>query len=156
MRRAVSTGTTCYTIYADIASAFYSVVTNLVAGRGSEISDEGFRDLTSRLNLLPGELQALRAHLDEPASLASTGASAWLQSITERMSTHNWFLLKGDEVPVATMRGTRPGSSFADLVFAMLIPKILKCRDSLRGDSQRSVAPGTAKEPLSPARLVRP
>eukprot|EP00439_Symbiodinium_sp_Y106_P026652 s5347_g3.t1 len=36
------------------------------------------------------------------------------------MSCNNWFVVKHDTVPVATMRGTRPGSSFADVVFALL------------------------------------
>ena len=141
VRHAVSRGTACYTIFADIASAFYSVVTSLVAGHRADMSDQEFQTLTRQLNLAPGELQALRDGLSEPAAMDTMGATPWLQSVTERMSANNWFLLKEDSIPAATQRGTRPGSSFADLVFAMLIPKILARRDSFRGNHHHGVPP---------------
>ena len=49
-------------------------------------------------------------------------------------------MMQNDTVPVNTARGTRPGSSFADLVFAILVPRVLHERDQLR-DSTFSSAP---------------
>ncbi|CAE7235584.1 unnamed protein product, partial [Symbiodinium necroappetens] len=141
IRRATSQGQASFVIFADIASAFYSVVTHLVAGHQEGFSDQDFSRLTHKLNITPGELEALREHLQAPDAMSSAGATPWLQSVTERMSQNNWFLLKDDDTPVVSMRGTRPGSSFADLVFALLVPKILALRDSLRGFEARSEAP---------------
>ena len=45
------------------------------------------------------------------------------------ISADNWFMLAQDTVPVATARGTRPGSSWADILFGLLLPRILLCRD---------------------------
>ena len=141
IRRATSQGQASFVIFADIASAFYSVVTHLVAGHHEGFSDQDFSRLTHKLNITTGELEALRGHLQAPDALTSAGATPWLRSVTERMSQNNWFLLKDDDTPVESMRGTRPGSSFADLVFALLVPKILALRDSLRGTGTRSEAP---------------
>ena len=51
----------------------------------------------------------------------------------------------GDSVPVATKRGTRPGSSFAGLVFfALRVPKIiLTLRDEMRNASHAVSHPPT-------------
>ncbi|CAE7388909.1 unnamed protein product [Symbiodinium microadriaticum] len=141
IRRATSQGQASFVIFADIASAFYSVVTHFVAGHQEGLTDQDFSRLTHKLNLTSGELEALREHLQAPDAMSSAGATPWLQSVTERMSQNNWFLLKDDDTPVESMRGTRPGSSFADLVFALLVPKILALRDSLRGFEAKSEAP---------------
>ena len=88
--------------------------------------------MTAHLHLSDGEVEALRCHLRQPSALEATGAHPWVQGTVARMSAGNWFLLQNDRVPIATGRGTRPGSSFADLVFALLLPRILRVRDTLR------------------------
>ena len=80
-------------------------------------------------------------------------ADPWLEAVTDRMSCQNWFIVKHDSVPVATSRGTRPGSSFADIVFALLVPKVLRSRDAARADthsaSQRPLLPWDGRRTLA-------
>eukprot|EP00439_Symbiodinium_sp_Y106_P043314 s2627_g5.t1 len=119
-------------VLADVASAFYGVVTQLVANSGAQPSDDLVDKLTARLQLEPGDVEALRGHLAEPTALQTAGADPWTDALADRMSCGNWFAVKNDTVPVATYRGTRPGSSFADVLFAILAPRVLRCRDALR------------------------
>ena len=110
----------------------YVCITQFVAGFPTEPAAEDVDRLTAHLHLSDGEVEALRCHLRQPSALEATGAHPWVQGTVARMSAGNWFLLQNDRVPIATGRGTRPGSSFADLVFALLLPRILRVRDTLR------------------------
>ncbi|CAE7664962.1 unnamed protein product [Symbiodinium sp. CCMP2592] len=131
MRVAATRGQTAFVIYADIATAFYAAITQLVATDGATPSD----DLVRRATALPqGDVAELRQRMTKPSAMATALADPWLERITDRMSTGNWFALKNDVVPIATSRGTRPGSSFADVIFALLVPKVLARRDAERAE----------------------
>ena len=54
---------------------------------------------------------------------------------------HNFFVLTGDRQAVATARGSRPGSSWADLVFAEVMARVLRRRDELREAGHASSQP---------------
>ncbi|OLP89546.1 hypothetical protein AK812_SmicGene28997 [Symbiodinium microadriaticum] len=79
---------------------------------------------------------------EEPSALHSAGASAWQESLADRLTDSTWFLLQSDNTPILTTRGTRPGSTAADLLFAMVVKKILHRRDQLlQGTSHGSCTP---------------
>ena len=151
---ATSQGCTSFTLFADIASAFYSAITQLVAGPRPAAGSDTLLRLTRHLRLSDSELTALREHLSHEPAMATAGAHPWIQGTVARMSTDNWFLLQNDDVPVKTGRGTRPGSSFADLVFALLVPKILQVRDRMRNEagnlSQAPAFPWDGERSLAP------
>ena len=69
------------------------------------------------------------------------GASEWLQALTSRLQEDNFFLLRGDNCPVMTTRGSRPGSSWADLIFAVLLGRIIDRRNALREASCQVTRP---------------
>ena len=52
-------------------------------------------------------------------------------------------MVAGDATPVATARGTRPGSSWADILFAFLMPRILRVRDQILAESHHEPQPPT-------------
>ena len=133
-RCASALGLTHFTLFADIASAFYCVVQQLVANWSSRDGSEAIIDDTT----FSAELQQ---HLKEPTALNIGGASAWLEAVTSRLQEDNFFLLRGDSTPVLTTRGSRPGSSWADLVFAALIRRILDRRNELRAASRQLSKP---------------
>ena len=152
-RWACARGLTAFTIFADIASAFYGAITQLVAASGGQPSPDALQRITAKLQLNVGDIEALKRHLAEPSETQHLQADPWLEAVTDRMSCQNWFIVKHDSVPVATSRGTRPGSSFADIVFALLVPKVLRSRDAARADthsaSQRPLLPWDGRRTLA-------
>eukprot|EP00439_Symbiodinium_sp_Y106_P077866 s456_g16.t1 len=138
-RLAAQQGKSSLVLYADIASAFYSAVTQLTAGGGEDLPASLVQRLVASLRLTPEDAASLRSRIYGPTAMAVAGAPAWLESLTDMISSNNWFVLRGDTIPIATARGSRPGSSFADLVFALLVPRILQDRNVRRSETlQRS------------------
>ena len=141
-RVAVAAGKSHFTLFADIASAYYCVVQNLVArweGRAPQSALSAGSTPATALD------DALAGHLQQPTALREGGASTWLEALTESLQSDNFFLLRGDDTAVMTTKGSRPGSSWADLIFAALMRRILNRRDQLRGQ-----APPISATPVLP------
>ena len=130
-RVAIAAGHSHFTLFADIASAYYCVIQQLVAawaGRGANSSL-----VAGDLSLPPAACaEIIQEHIQQPTALRAGGASTWLEALTESFQSDNFFLLRGDDTAVLTSRGSRPGSSWADLIFAALIRRILERRNQLR------------------------
>ena len=131
-RWAASLGLTGFVLFADIASAYYSTVRELIAGRPGA-STEGVPEAAlASLNLSHEDLDRLRAHALEPPALRQAGADAWTEAVSHCVTDGTFFLIRGDTVAVSTHRGTRPGSSWADILFAAVMQRVLRRRDELR------------------------
>ena len=140
-RVAVAAGRSHFTLFADIASAYYCVIQQLVAqwsGRGPHSSLAA--DLRQASMPLSEEITE---HLQEPSAMTTGGASAWLEALTDSFQSDNFFLLRGDTTAVMISKGSRPGSSWADLIFAALIRRILDRRDQLRAACDEVPSPLT-------------
>ena len=120
-----------FVLFADISAAFYSALVQLVAHSPSTTTPEGLQTALKGLALPDEVVDELRAHLQEPSVLSQSSASSWLEHLAAHIGDRNWFVIAGDSVPIATGRGTRPGSSWADVLFALLMPKVLRRRDAL-------------------------
>ncbi|CAE7264709.1 unnamed protein product, partial [Symbiodinium sp. KB8] len=156
-----------FVLFADISAAFYSPLVQLVAHSPSTTSTEGLQTALQGL-ALPGDVtDELRALLQEPSALSQSSASSWLEQLAAHIGERNWFVIAGDSVPIATGRGTRPGSSWADVLFALLMPKVLRKRDALLEamgaapvrptfpwDGTQSLAPCADDCPLCPVEEV--
>ncbi|CAE7613083.1 CYB2, partial [Symbiodinium sp. KB8] len=141
-RVAVAAGHSHFTLFADIASAYYCVIQQLVAkwvGRGKRSS------LTDGMHMSPGETfsDEVAAHLCQPSAMCAGGASTWLEALTDCFQSDNFFLLRGDDTAVMTSKGSRPGSSWADLIFAALVRRILERRNQLRSERDELSSPLT-------------
>ena len=99
-------GRASFTLFADIASAFYSTITELVASRGADSGTPEMSSLQLRLNLHPDDASAILQKLERPSAMQHAGADAWLEAITAAMCTGNWFMLQADNTPVCTAKGT--------------------------------------------------
>ncbi|OLP87581.1 hypothetical protein AK812_SmicGene31189 [Symbiodinium microadriaticum] len=131
-RWAASIGNTGFVLFADIASAYYSAVRELVATKpgtdGESIPDEAL----ANLKLSADDLERLKAHAQEPSAFRQAGADPWTEAISHCMTDGTFFMLRGDTVAMATNRGTRPGSSWADILFATVMQRVLQRRNELR------------------------
>ena len=122
-----SQGTSTVILFADVSAAYYSAVRSLTARR-----DTGPDSVSA-----PLFDSAVQAQLDEPSALSKGGATDWLQALTYDFNDRTWMTLVGDTTQVQTTRGSRPGSSWADLFFGVTVPGILALRDSTRDASPR-------------------
>ena len=78
------------------------------------------------------DFEALRRHVDAGSAMDFERAEPWLQRIATELNCETWMTIAGDgECPIATHRGSRPGSSWADLMFGLLVKRLLLRRDSI-------------------------
>ncbi|OLP98061.1 hypothetical protein AK812_SmicGene19515 [Symbiodinium microadriaticum] len=86
----------------------------------------------ANLSLSSDDVERLRSHVCEPSAFRQAGADPWTEAVSHCITDGTFFLLRDDPVAVATERGTRPGSSWADILFATVMQRVLKCRTRLR------------------------
>ena len=102
-------------LFADISAAFYSALVQLIAQAPQTSACSNISRALEGLAIPEEALNVIRQHLHGHSALHTASASDWLEHLAANVSNGNWFLLAGDTHPVATGRGTRPGSSWADV-----------------------------------------
>ncbi|CAE7773963.1 unnamed protein product [Symbiodinium sp. CCMP2592] len=110
-------------LFADVAAAYYNAVRGLTA-----------RDLNADDPAGPLVPPEVATRLEEPSALRAGGAEPWLEALTHDFNHNTWMTLKGDCQHIVTTKGSRPGSSWADLFFGVTVPGILALRDQLRAE----------------------
>ena len=110
-------------LFIDLQEAFYRVVRPLVVT--GTLEDEHIASLASRLGLDEGFLQDLHVHLRDPCSLHRAGLPDHLVRAISALHTDTFFKLPHQEDQVATHLGSRPGDSFADVIFGYLMASVL-------------------------------
>ena len=112
-------------LFADVSSACYSSVRELAARHeGVSVVPAGVSD-------------GLQSELSQESALRHSGASRWLEAATAEFHRGSWFTLRHDSTPVETFKGSRPGSSLADLVYSAGLEQLLARRDLLRHSTPR-------------------
>ena len=84
-RIACQQGQACFTVFADIASAFYGTITELVATLSASDQPLSAAALQDRLRLSTEDVQDLADRLAAPSAMKHQGASEWLEAITAAM-----------------------------------------------------------------------
>ena len=126
-------------MFADITAAYYGAVRELTALHGRAV-DVG--ELCRTLPIEPGDKAALAEHLQQPSAMQEAGAEGWLSQVTAELNSATWMALAGDSGdPILTKRGTRPGSSFADITFGLMMRRVLDFRHVLRDSAASSPFP---------------
>ena len=110
-------------LFIDLQEAFYRVVRPLVVE--GTLDDEHIASMASRLGLDEGFLQDLHVHLRAPCSLHRAGLPDHLVRAISALHTDTFFKLPHQEDQVATHLGSRPGDSFADVIFGYLMASVL-------------------------------
>ena len=116
-------------LFCDIAAAFYKALREVAFG--ATVKDEDMALIAKRLNLRPEVLPKLHQALNGESAYTMLGATTAQQSYLRESLTSTWFQMGGPRC-VATNQGTRPGDSWADVVFNVLFSQvILQLRERL-------------------------
>ena len=107
-------------IFFDIRAAFYSVLRELVTGPENE--EFSLDRISKGLHLEQGTCKPLRLWLGRSLCFRARGQ---LRQLTLELHAATWFRLREDPVTVQTLRGTRPGSPWADVVFNTLFARVI-------------------------------
>ena len=133
MRWKSALGQTSAVVFADVSAAYYSTVRSLASKPPRDAQTVSLHGASDPLSL---DFQ-----LELPCAMEQTEASPWLRAITSTLNDGTFMCLQGDDVPVATRRGTRPGSAWADLTFGVVMARILRLRDQCKCGVQGASTP---------------
>ncbi|OLQ14716.1 hypothetical protein AK812_SmicGene1137 [Symbiodinium microadriaticum] len=112
-------------LYLDTSAAYYRIVRELAMG--DIRSDETVVMLFRRFGLEGDDLREMMTTVEEGGMLAQAGASTALCQVVKDIHLHTWFVSRfsdGQQVS-SSLAGSRPGESFADLVFAYIYGRVL-------------------------------
>ncbi|CAE7223156.1 unnamed protein product [Symbiodinium sp. CCMP2456] len=126
-------------LFCDLAAAYYAIVRETIVGRDAHSAP--LEDVVRSLGLTREDLQALQHFSACEPVLNAEGeeGEALLHSLAKEFHSDSWFLLQGDHTVVRTRRGTRPGSSWADVMFSMLFAKVLERRGTFSSEGFQPV-----------------
>eukprot|EP00435_Cladocopium_sp_Y103_P009314 s83_g2.t1 len=111
-------------VFLDLAEAFYRVVRPFALG--GFLSDEDIATISARLGFGPDTLHHFYEQLQSPSALQQAGASPVVQRFLQALHSDTWFRIGPTGDTVRTMLGSRPGDSYADVVFGLLWAKLLR------------------------------
>ena len=111
-------------IFLDLTEAFYRVVRPLALG--GDFSDEHIACMAQALGYDESTLRQFHQQLSQPSALQEAGAPAHVQRFMQALHTDTWFTIGDQTDLVRTEQGSRPGDSYADVVFGLLWAKLLK------------------------------
>ena len=118
-----SIGNSTAVLFCDVASAFYKVLRELAIG--ATCSDADLAGIVSRLGLEPEVMAELRKALNGKTVYQEMGATQQQQMLLHESLQQTWFTSDG-QTCIQTQRGTRPGDSWADIVFNILVAHVLR------------------------------
>ena len=79
----------------------------------------------ARLGMGTDLLHALYQHLDQDPALVRAGMSSHMRRMVKALHSDTHFFLKGQTDHCKTRLGTRPGDSWADIIFSFLWSRLL-------------------------------
>ena len=123
-RLCVSKGQPSALLFIDLQEAFYRVLRPLVVD--GPVDDESAAAMAARIDLDDGFLHDLHAALQQPCALEEAGIPSHLRRAIRALHTDTFFKLPMQTDQVVTQIGTRPGDSFADVIFGFLMAKVLR------------------------------
>ena len=114
----------CSIIFIDIKSAYYRLLRCLAIGPTCTTSE--LATLFATMGLPDILMQELMKHADDEDALTSTGCPQWLAQFSVCFHQSTWFQMRSSSTVTHTLRGTRPGDGFADLLFNLAVGKLLR------------------------------
>ncbi|CAE7875058.1 unnamed protein product [Symbiodinium necroappetens] len=98
-------GTSQAVLFLDLKEAFYRIVRPLVTGFSG--TDEDIATIVRSVDLPPGVMHDLRAHLEEVSLLKQSGSTDWAVTATTEALHHTWFRFEHGTLTTETGIGTR-------------------------------------------------
>ncbi|CAE7639799.1 BPM2 [Symbiodinium sp. CCMP2456] len=126
-------------LFCDLAAAYYAIVRETLTGIDADSCS--IADIAGSLGLTHADLQALQYHSSCDPVLSDARCGELLSSLAKEFHTDSWFILQQDHRVVHTRRGTRPGSSWADVVFSLLFARVLARRGDFSEQGLQPVIP---------------
>ena len=118
-------------LFVDIASAFYKALREVATG--ADVSDQDIAKVAQRLGIGPEVMPALHEALHGRSAYATLTSSVARQQVLQESLSGTWFSVDGSTI-VATEQGTRPGDSWADVVFNVLLSQVLRKTQKILGE----------------------
>jgi hypothetical protein len=111
-------------LYLDLTEAFYRILRQLVVG--GPASDELIIHVGQRLGMSADLMKDLHNLLDEPTALEAAGLPDHMRNAIRAVHVDTFFTVRGQGDVCRTQLGSRPGDSFADVIFSYLWSSILQ------------------------------
>ena len=112
-------------IFLDLCEAFYRIVRELAIGGPAD--DETIARMGARLGMGPDLLHALYHHLNDEHATSKAGMGHHMQKMVRALHADTHFFLAGQQDHCKTRLGTRPGDSWADIIFSFPLGQIAAC-----------------------------
>lgn len=110
-------------VFVDISSAFYRIIRQFAVTVRS--SKEDLSRIFTVFDIPPEELDKLLHELNDRTALEKANTPERLQHVIGDYIEATWFTVPHNEEIVGTLAGSRPGNTFADLIFSFVFSKIL-------------------------------
>ena len=125
LRACVGQGKSASLVFLDLTEAFYRVLRPLALG--GTWDDQTLAAMAARLHLDNGAIHDLRCRLAEPDALDRAGVPEFHRKYLQALHVDTHFHLVDQDIGerVRTTFGSRPGDSFADVVFGYLWARVL-------------------------------
>lgn len=114
----------CGLFFLDIQSAYYRLLRSLAVG--PTCTQAELLEIFQAMDLSEDVLYELATAAFSPSALEVTGCPHWLREFGATFHRHTWFHIRSDAAITETLRGTRPGDGYADLLFNLVIGRILR------------------------------
>ena len=124
MRRAAHRHRSAGVLFLDLTEAFYRIMRELAVG--GVPTDALLAHMMKRLDLPSTALHDIRDLLLEGSALQQAGLSSTARNCIQAIHTGTFFWLPGQHDVALTQMGTRPGDSFADIIFGYAWCLVLK------------------------------
>ena len=113
-------------LFLDTKSAYYRVVRELATG--DIVSDAATVAVFRRFGLSPDDLRDMMKIVAAGGTMAANGVSDHMRSIVQDLYRDTWAVTRyGDSRRVShSLAGSRPGESWADLIFSFVYSRILR------------------------------
>ena len=121
---AIAQGRSYAILFIDISNAFYRLLRQHLVRLSGDTRE--VVALFHSLRLPAGSYAEFCQMMEEPPALETDDAPPHLAELSREFLESTWFQMRGDSKLVQTKRGSRPGDSYADLLFSFALEKILK------------------------------
>ena len=111
-------------LFVDIQNAFYRLLRQHL--RPSKSDPRSVHELFTKMGLPDAAYKEFEYMMSTASALEEGGASHHVQHLAREFLNSTWFLVPGSDQYTIARKGSRPGDSFADLLFSVAFRHLLR------------------------------